>query len=72
MHADLKKVIASAKVAQALCPDFQHHTPCPVADSDYLGWHAWARKMSKTHRQVKCSGCGLYAIWIPKHRSDEE
>lgn len=45
------------------CPDLVHHTACP---SDYIGWHAWARKKSKTHKQVKCSGCGLYAIWVPK------
>ena len=24
--------------------------------------------MSKTHRQVKCEGCDLYAIWIPKNK----
>lgn len=72
MHSGLKKVIASANVAKALCPDFQHHTLCPIADHDYIGWHAWAKEMSKTHRQIRCTGCGLYTIWIPKRRENEE
>lgn len=48
---------------EAECPDLMHHTPCPKG---YLEWHAWAREMARTHRQVKCAGCGLYAIWIAK------
>lgn len=48
---------------EALCPHFEDHTVYPEC---YLQWHAWADKMSKTHRQRKCSGCGLYAIWEPK------
>lgn len=40
------------------------HTPCPEG---YLAWHAWAGRMSRTgHRQVKCPGCGLWAIWLPQ------
>lgn len=46
-----------------LCPYFEDHTPCPEG---YLEWHSWAESMSKTHRQVRCGGCGLYAIWEPK------
>lgn len=45
------------------CPDFMNHTPSPKG---YLGWHDWAKKLGRTHRQVKCPGCGLYAIWMPK------
>jgi hypothetical protein len=41
------------------CHYFHDHTPCPVHESEYLGWHAWARKMSKTHKQIRCSGCKL-------------
>lgn len=37
------------------------HTKCPAG---YLQWHPWAEKMSKTHTQIKCKNCGLYAIWI--------
>lgn len=47
------------------CPNFEDHTPCP---DGYLGWHEWAEKMGKTHKQRKCSGCGLYAIWEPKKK----
>lgn len=42
------------------CPRKELHTPCPEG---YLQWHAWADKMSKTHKQVRCPGCGLWAIW---------
>ena len=45
------------------CPYFHDHTPSPKG---YNQWHAWARKMSRTHKQEKCSGCGLYAIWTPR------
>ncbi len=34
--------------------------------SGYLGWHEWADKKSKTHRQVRCDECGRYHIWIKK------
>lgn len=46
-----------------LCPHLEDHTSCPEG---YLEWHSWAEFMSKTHRQVRCCGCGLYAIWEPK------
>ena len=42
------------------CPRQELHTPAP---SGYLQWHAWAQRMSKTHRQERCPGCDLYAIW---------
>lgn len=45
------------------CPQQDKHTPCP---SGYVEWHDWAAKMSETHKQVRCSGCGLYAIWKRK------
>jgi hypothetical protein len=40
-----------------------NHTPCPES---YLSWHAWAEEMNKTHKQIKCPVCGLYAIWVKK------
>lgn len=46
-----------------LCPNIEDHALQPQG---YIEWHAWAEKMSKTHRQRKCSGCGLYKIWEPK------
>ncbi len=39
------------------------HTPCP---SGYVQWHYWADQMSKTHKQVRCPGCGLLSLWVPK------
>jgi hypothetical protein len=47
------------------CPHAEDHTPCP---DGYIQWHAWAEKMSKTHRQEKCGECGRWSIWIPKTR----
>lgn len=48
------------------CPVEALHTTCP---KDYLEWHKWAARMGKTHKQVKCKGCGLYAIWTPKEEA---
>jgi len=45
------------------CPNAENHTEEPEG---YLQWHAWADRKSKTHRQIKCWGCGLYAIWVDK------
>lgn len=45
------------------CPSFHDHTPAP---SGYNQWHDWARKMLRTHKQIRCTGCGLYQIWIPR------
>jgi hypothetical protein len=27
---------------------------------------AWAKRMARTHRQIRCSGCGLWTIWVQK------
>lgn len=45
------------------CPNVDQHTPAPAS---YTGWHHWATRMSRTHMQTRCPGCGLYEIWIPK------
>lgn len=39
------------------------HTPAPVG---YNQWHGWAARMGKTHDQVRCPHCALFAIWVPK------
>jgi hypothetical protein len=49
-------------MGEALCPSFEEHTPCP---SGYIDWHEWAARMKRTHRQIKCGGCGRYSIWEP-------
>lgn len=38
----------------------------PMEPEGYLAWHEWADKKSKTHRSLKCRGCGLYTISVPK------
>lgn len=48
-------------------PCAPQHTPCP---SGYLAGHAWAEKMSKTHKQTRCPACGLWAIWVPKENAN--
>jgi hypothetical protein len=47
----------------SLCPVRESHT---VSPQGYITWHVWAEQKAKTHRQVKCTGCGRYAIWIPR------
>ena len=45
------------------CPHSEEHT---LAPEGYIQWHAWAADMAKTHKQRKCRGCGLFAIWEPQ------
>ena len=37
---------------------------------DYLQWHEWARKKSKTHKQSQCS-CGLWSVWTKKVKNGQ-
>lgn len=53
----------------ATTAECEPHTPRPAG---YLNWHAWAEEMSKTHKQRKCKGCGLYKIWDPKPTTKEK
>lgn len=46
------------------CPRNGEHTPAP---SGYIAWHQWAAQMNLTHRQVRCVGCGKFAIWVRKN-----
>lgn len=45
------------------CPNRADHTPSPET---YFEWHDWAELMIRTHDQVRCDGCGLFAIWVPR------
>lgn len=45
------------------CPQKDKHTESPI---ELVEWSEWAWEMSKTHEQVECPGCGLWAIWVPK------
>lgn len=51
------------------CPKVENHTACP---SGYIAWHEWADRMAKTHHQVRCPDCGLYAIWVPGAAADAD
>jgi hypothetical protein len=42
------------------CPNYENHEPMPTG---YVEFSVWGEKMNKTHKNVKCSGCGLYQIW---------
>jgi hypothetical protein len=50
---------------RSVCRLAKRHTKAPTT---YIAWHDWAEKKSKTHRQIKCPGCGLYKIWVPKKK----
>jgi len=46
------------------CPlEPRHHEP--GRPSGYLAFDSWASDLSKTHRQTKCPGCGLWKVWVP-------
>lgn len=49
--------------ALAKCPNRAEHADAPWG---YLEWHEWARVKKKTHRQVRCDGCGRYLVLVPK------
>lgn len=40
-----------------------NHTPHPIG---YIAYANWADRMAKTHRQIPCESCGLWAVWVPK------
>jgi hypothetical protein len=52
---------------QDACPNAAEHTYGP---DGYIQWHAWAGRMSKTHKQTKCKGCGYWLIVHPSPRAD--
>lgn len=47
------------------CPNAKDHTQHPEG---YVAHLTWAYEMLRTHRQVRCAGCGLWAIWVPKKK----
>lgn len=55
--------------APPLCPNRKQHTPHPEG---YLAHAAWAEKKLKTHKQIKCPGCGLWAIWVRRPAPSSE
>jgi hypothetical protein len=51
------------------CPNAKRHTKQPAG---YVAWFEWAEKKGKTHRQIRCHGCNLLKIWIPKRDAGGE
>jgi hypothetical protein len=56
---DLKLVVTDGPMPP--CPEAQRHTPAPTR---FMAWHEWARRMARTHHQVRCPACGLFAVWV--------
>lgn len=56
-------------VMEGDCPNKANHTPMPVG---YIARQEWAKKMAKTHTQITCQACGMYAIWLPKAEAKRE
>lgn len=46
------------------CQSPHLHTPHPERQ---FANEAWAMQMLRTHNQKRCPGCGLWAIWEPRH-----
>lgn len=46
--------------ARSPCPNQAAHTPLP---SGYTDWHEAAEELARTHDQLRCPFCGLFAIW---------
>lgn len=51
------------EIVNPQCLSAETHTPQPV---DYCGFFEWAREMSKTHVQRRCSSCDLLAVWVER------
>lgn len=45
------------------------HTPHPKG---YMEHYAWAQEMLKTHVQLQCPCCGLYAVWRKKKADNQQ
>jgi hypothetical protein len=51
------------------CPNKANHTPCP---DGYIQWHEWALQKSRRHKQIRCPGCGLLAIWVRRDKDEQD
>lgn len=58
-----RKEFLAPEYPASKCPDKHLHTESP---DGYLAWHAWAEKMSKTHKQERCPTCGCWVMWVKK------
>lgn len=55
------------QLREQTCKNRANHTPVPEG---YIQWDAWATRMSKMHRQIRCPECGLWAIWVKEGEED--
>lgn len=55
----------SIRYTKDTCPDRAKHTRCP---SGYLAWHEWSARKYRTHYQVQCPTCGLWAIYRKREK----
>lgn len=44
------------------CPRRDLHTPLPHG---YVARQLWFEQKARTHKQTRCPGCGLFAVWVP-------
>ncbi len=52
--------MTQTRTTKTRCPDEAFHQEGPPG---YLARKEWARKLSLTHTQQQCPGCGLWVIW---------
>ena len=45
------------------CPNYENHEPMPIG---YVEFHEYGKKLNKTHKNVKCPGCGKYRLWVER------
>jgi hypothetical protein len=48
------------------CPTDELHDPDVEFGTPGLTFSEWAHMKARTHRPVKCQGCGLFKIWEPR------
>ena len=46
------------------CPNYENHEPMPTG---YVEFDEWAKVKNRTHKNIKCPGCGFYRLWIPRN-----
>lgn len=47
-----------------VCPNAAQHYP--GAPDGYVERAEWKERLAQTHKCLRCSGCMLWVIWIPK------
>jgi hypothetical protein len=78
-HCDVSPVLEDHQAMSKdhpICPNSAEHVDGPenCGPHNYLAWHEWAEQKTKTHDQLQCPYCDLWAIWLPKlvYNKDKE